>query len=439
MDTIISLVVFILVIVGFLLADIPLILAIAVGWFIFIIAALRRKCSVKELAVATYKGLKDSMIVVAILLIIGMLTASWRSGGTILFFVYYGMKLISPPLFILLSFLLSSLLSYAIGTSFGVVGTMGVIFMAIARSGGANEILTAGAVMSGIYFGDCCSPAASSMALTAALCHVDAYPHSVRLLKMNLLPMGLCVVLYGIFSYMNPIASVDENLLSVISSEYNVSMWVAIPAVLMLALPIFKVNTKIAMVLSIVSAGIVSIVLQKMPVLDFLKCLIVGYTTESEGLGSILKGGGLVSMLNVCGILAISSTYSEIFKVSGLLDGLSDVISEKMKKFGSFPVMLVSSIVFGMIFCNQTIAVLMCASVLEQSYDKMNICHEQMAVEIGCSAIDLCGLIPWCIACSVPLGIMGVGVNILPYAFLLYLLPITYFVRDRMGKTLKYA
>jgi NhaC family Na+:H+ antiporter len=119
------------------------------------------------------------------------------------------MKLITPGSFILLTFALCSLLSYAIGTSFGVAGTMGVIFMAIARSGGANEILTAGAVMSGIYFGDCCSPAASSMALTAAMCRTDAYAHSRRLLKANLLPMGLCVVLYGALSPLFPLGSVD--------------------------------------------------------------------------------------------------------------------------------------------------------------------------------------------------------------------------------------
>ena len=55
-----------------------------------------------------------------------------------------------------------------------------------------------------------------------------------------------------------------------------------------------------------------------------------------------------------------------------------------------------------------------------------------LALDIGCSAVDLCGLIPWCIACSVPLKIMGVGVSALPFSFLLYLLPLTFLARDRI-------
>ena len=242
-------------------------------------------------------GIKDSLIVVGILLIIGMLTASWRAGGTILFFVYYGMKLITPRMFIVLTFALCSLLSYAIGTSFGVAGTMGVIFMAIARSGGANEILTAGAVMSGIYFGDCCSPAASSMALTASLCRTDAYAHSRRLLKANLLPMALCFVIYGTLSALHPSGQVNTGLMAAIKNEYDVSWWVSIPAVIMLALPVMKVKTRLAMALSIAAAGFTAVLLQHMSLWGFLKCLVMGYSRESAGLGSILDGGGIVSMI----------------------------------------------------------------------------------------------------------------------------------------------
>jgi NhaC family Na+:H+ antiporter len=176
MDVVVSFAVFLGAMAACLILKISIIAALAAGWAAFMLAAMRRGCRFGALMRVCAGGVKDSLIVVGILLIIGMLTASWRAGGTILFFVYYGMKLITPRLFIVLTFALCSLLSYAIGTSFGVAGTMGVIFMALARSGGANEILTAGAVMSGIYFGDCCSPAASSMALTASLCHTKPTP-----------------------------------------------------------------------------------------------------------------------------------------------------------------------------------------------------------------------------------------------------------------------
>ena len=80
------------------------------------------------------------MVVIEVMLIIGLVTAVWRVSGTITVFVYYGMKLIVPPLFLLITFLLSCLLSYALGTSFGTAGTVGVIFMTLARSGGVDPV-----------------------------------------------------------------------------------------------------------------------------------------------------------------------------------------------------------------------------------------------------------------------------------------------------------
>ena len=106
--------------------------------------------------------------VIDIYLLIGAITALWRSAGTIGFFIYHGLQIITPQMFLLVAFLLTSFISYALGTSFGVVGTVGVILMALARSGGVDAAVTAGTIIAGAYFGDRCSPASSSAALVAA-------------------------------------------------------------------------------------------------------------------------------------------------------------------------------------------------------------------------------------------------------------------------------
>ena len=109
----------------------------------------------------TLTGMKTSVKVLRILVLIGLLTALWRAGGTVAFFVWGGAQLITPRTFILVAFLLPALFSLAFGSSFGVVGTAGVILMAIARSGGADLTVTAGAIISGIYVGERLSPASS--------------------------------------------------------------------------------------------------------------------------------------------------------------------------------------------------------------------------------------------------------------------------------------
>ena len=135
--------------------------ALLIGLLLFTILGLRALSQqgmsagkgIRELSSSSWGSIRDSLIVIEVMLIIGLITAAWRISGTITIFVYYGMKVIVPPLFLIIAFLLSCLLSYALGTSFGVAGTVGVIFMALARSGGVDPLITAGVLMSGIYFG----------------------------------------------------------------------------------------------------------------------------------------------------------------------------------------------------------------------------------------------------------------------------------------------
>lgn len=247
MDLLIAFIIFTVSMLWCLLTGVTMVAALLVGYVCFVAVALRCGNKPADLLSFTKKGIKDSLIVALILFIIGILTASWRAGGTIMFFVYYGIKIITPSLFLLITFLLTCLLSYAIGTSFGVAATLGVIFMALARSGSVNEIVAAGVIMSGIYFGDRCSPASSSMILTAAVTYTDARENMYKLLRTGWLPAGICVVIYTFLSFRNPIANVDPAIFDQIKSIFNISFWLVVPALLMLVLPLLKVDVKIAM------------------------------------------------------------------------------------------------------------------------------------------------------------------------------------------------
>lgn len=142
--------------------------ALGAGFVCFFIVGVRRGTAAPALIKMAAEGMLTSMKVLRILLLLGLLTALWRAGGTVAFFVWCGVQLITPKTFVLVAFGLSAVFSLAFGSSFGVAGTAGVILMTIARSGGANLAVTAGAVMSGIYFGERLSPASSSAALVAA-------------------------------------------------------------------------------------------------------------------------------------------------------------------------------------------------------------------------------------------------------------------------------
>lgn len=111
-----------------------------------------------------------------------------------------------------MAFLLPALFSLAFGSSFGVVGTAGVILMAIARSGGADLTVTAGAIISGIYVGERLSPASSSAALTAAVSGRSQRAFQHEMWRATPLPMALSLAVYGVLSILCPIRQVDSHI-----------------------------------------------------------------------------------------------------------------------------------------------------------------------------------------------------------------------------------
>ena len=431
MDLIFALIIFIGTMTICLITGTSMVIALLAGYICFIFVGLHRGHKVQDLMKMSIDGMKESFIVINILFLIGILTATWRTDGTILFFVYYGIKLITPRLFVLITFIITCLLSYALGTSFGVASTVGVILMALARSGGVNEVITAGAIMSGIYFGDRCAPASSSANLVAAITHTDLYDNVRHMLKTGWIPVGISFVFYGILSFRNPIQGIDRDMMSAIEKDFNMSFWIVIPAVLMLVLPVFKIDVKLAMISSIVSAFIITVTLQGMNPLKLVRCCIFGYYPEESSLGAILNGGGLISMIDIMLILAISCTYSAIFEGTGMLDGVLDKVEFLVKKIGRFQTTALLGVMFCFVFCNQTIATLMSSNMLTKPYENTGGTKKELAIDIENSTIVVAGLVPWCIACSVPLEMMGVGISALPYSIFLYAIPICYLFTKR--------
>lgn len=189
---------------------------LVIGYCGFILLGLYWKVHLRDLLRASLNGIRESLIVAQILCVIGILTAMWRMNGTIACFTYYGIKIIPPKIFLLASFIIASIVSYvsyAIGTSLGVGSTVGIILMGIARSGGLKELIAAGSILSGIYFGDRCSPVGSSANLVAEITNTDLYGNVKPMLKTSLLPIGLCILVFGNCSLFYPLKQHDSTVI----------------------------------------------------------------------------------------------------------------------------------------------------------------------------------------------------------------------------------
>ncbi len=261
-----------------------MILPLLVGLVAFMAVGKIRGFSLGSMAEMSKKGIMDSIVVIKVMLVIGILTAVWRVSGTITVFVYYGMKVIMPPIFLIVTFALCCLLSYAIGTSFGIAGTVGVIFIALARSGGVDPVIAAGVIMSGVYFGDRCSPVSSSANMVAGITDTKIYNNVKIMFRTAMLPLVIAFMAYAVLSVTNPISHVDEQMIRDFQNEFNISVWAFVPAVIMIALPLLKVGVIKAMTASIISGVLVACLVQKTAVIKVAEICILGYESESQGI-----------------------------------------------------------------------------------------------------------------------------------------------------------
>ncbi len=432
MDLLISFLIFTGSVAACLVWKISLCFALLVGLAGFFSVGLRRGFAAKELLRMVIAGGKTSFVVFRVLFLIGCLTALWRASGTISVFVYYGMKLISPRIFILIAFLLPMLLAYALGTSFGVTGTAGVMLMILARSGGVSEYITAGAIISGAYFGDMCSPASSAAVLAASVSGADHGRFLKLMLKTSVIPVLVSLSAFGLFSLQTPIRSVDVGFLSAIERSFRLSWPTVLPALLMLVLPWLKVGFTMSIAVSAVCAFAVAALVQGQAISALFSACFLGYTPQLEALKGIMSGGGAKSILEVMFIILLASTYSGIFQGTLMLLPVQRRIGEMTDKIGLFPAQIVVACLSAGVFCSQTMGIILSAQLLGKVYEEKGCSKEELAVDIGNSILTISALIPWSIAATVPLSMLAVGPRALLYCVFLYAVPLCYLFSKRI-------
>lgn len=349
--------------------------AIWAGIAVFAALGLARHVPVRVMAAGAWRQGRKMCSVIDIYLLIGAITALWRSAGTIGFFIYHGLQIITPQMFLLVAFLLTSFISYALGTSFGVVGTVGVILMALARSGGVGTAVTAGTIIAGAYFGDRCSPASSSAALVAAATGTALERNLRRMHRTGWLPYVVSLAVYA--------------ALSVTLWGQGGRLW------------------------------------------DVLRDTVLGYRPAGGALQQVLAGGGVASMLTAT-LMAISAgMYAGLLDSAGVLGGVRRHAAALARRAGRFPACAAVCALAGMIFCNQSAGPVVADQLLEETYRARGQGGEELALDIENSGIVMAPLIPWNISVSIPLVMLGADASAIPYEVLLYAIPLCYLLTKR--------
>lgn len=421
-----------------LLTLIMLIFAVTHGIFVgfpliitlmmFMFLSVRRGFNLKEVILMSYEGSKKALIVLRIFILIGAITGIWLASGTVPAVVYYGVIYMIPKLFVLFAFLISAGVSFLLGTSFGTVGTVGLALMLMAKSGGVDPAVTAGAIMAGAYFGDRASPMSSSANLVAHLTQTELYDNIKLMFKTAALPLLIAILAYIALSILHPFQNVQSAKISIqILENFNISPLVLIPALSILILAFFKVSVRKSMLVSIFLASFLAYFVQHVNFTAILSSIFLGYHMPHESeLSHIMSGGGVISMWKAAVVVTVSSALAGIFEKTKMLQVLESQIDKADSRAKQFTATTVISLLTAAIGCNQSISIILTEQLMKKNYGNSNSAHQALAIDIENTGVVLAALIPWNIAAFVPTTTMGVNsYGYLPYAVYLYLIPLT--------------
>ncbi len=392
---------------------------------LFFIIANRRGFGFKDVFKMAWRGGKKSFVVIKIFVLIGALVPIWTAAGTVPAIVYYGIELIKPDLFILCAFLISCMVSFLIGTSMGTTGIVGAAMMVMAGSGNVNLAATAGAVIAGAFFGDRCSPVSSSASFVAAITETSLYDNIRNMFKTAAVPFIIAAAVYLAISEIYPLHSSSGSINSLILQQFSVNLIVLVPVLVILIFSTLRVNVKISMLVSIASALAVSLLVQQETIASCIRYMIFGFSLDpSSPLYSIIKGGGIISLMKTGLVVFLTSAFAGIIEETNMLQSIERITSRAESREQVYRNVVLTSLFGTMVGCSQTFAVVLAYVLNKKAYGKNGLDNSVAAVDLENTAIMISGLVPWSIALLAPMTILNINASCLPYLIYIYLVPL---------------
>lgn len=403
------------------------------------ISAIRVGRNFDDIQTSTGEKLGAVLPMLLILLTIGMLIGTWMIAGTIPLMVYYGIQLVSPQYLVLTAFLATAMMSLFTGTSWGSAGTIGVALMSMAAAMGAPLAPTAGAVISGAYFGDKMSPLSDTTNISAIGAGADLYDHVRHMLYTAVPSFIVAVIVYSIFGSYSPAAdgALSGNaalLLREIESTFQLNWLALLPPVIVLIGIVKKYPAVLVMAASCVIAMALGIALQGFTFGDAINAAVNGFDGKmlvsvggdpsaiSENFGKLLNRGGLFSMVNNLLLIIAAFLLAGAMDVSGALDNIiHGLLSYAKSTFGLIAATMASGGVMIAITSHGGVSALIVGGLFQKAYAERGFAPENLSRSLEDSVTITEPLMPWTVSAIFMAGTVGVStLEYLPWATFCY-------------------
>ncbi len=415
----------------------------------------------KSMMDGIYKALQSCCI----LIIVGILIGVWINAGVVPAMVYYGLKILHPAIFFVAVVLICSITSLATGTSWGTMGTMGVAFMGIGFGLGMDPGMTAGAILSGAYFGDKMSPLSDTTNLAPAMAGTDVMSHVKAMLLPTAVTYGITLVAFGVLGAMqyhggdadmSRVVEFSNALNAANGGVFNINPLLLVPPVVVIVAVAMKVPAIPGITLGIFVGAILGIIFQggnctPGSLFDFG---INGYYFSDEALAMfdatlseetaytmtrLLESGGILGMMFSVSMTIIAMMFGGIMEYTHQLE----VVVNQLKKLAKGPAGLVALTEVTCVVSNATmpeqyISIVVPGRMYADEYRKMGLHPTVLSSALEGAGTVTSALIPWntCgvfISDTLDIDVAHYG----PWALFNWLMPIMNFAFAALGLTLK--
>lgn len=403
------------------------------------IVGFYNKTSINTMISEIWENLKSVFVPIMILFLVGALAGTWLVSGIIPAMVYYGLQVLNPTIFLPASVIIAAIISIATGSSWTTSATVGIALIGIGSALGISTGMIAGAVISGAYFGDKMSPLSDTTNLAPAMAGTDLFTH-IKYMAFTTVPTVLItLIVFSILSFTTDTSGNADvsGLLTTIDATFNITPYLFIVPLVVIALILTKTKPLIALLTGVVLAAVFAFIFQpdiltsladsKMSAITTAMLTDTSITTTNETLNELFSSGGMNGMIWTILLIVCAMVFG------GIMDGIGALarITKSLLKmadsvFGLFASTVISCLGLNAIASDQYLALVIPGKMFKQAYEDKDLAPENLSRTLEDSGTVTSVLIPWNTCGAYQSSVLGVSVaDYFVYAIFNWLSPFT--------------
>lgn len=390
-----------------------------------------------ETAIA--KSISGVSTAIVMLMLIGSLSGVWMVSGVVPYLINAGLHIISPAIFLPTACILCALISIVTGSSWTTIATIGIALIGVGRANGFDDGWTAGAIISGAYFGDKMSPLSDTTVLASSTVGTPIFEHIKYMTKTTVPTLSVTILVYIVASFlMSTDGSSDVSAyVNGISASFNITHWLLlVPA--LTAFMIYKKLPAVPVMFFATLLGVIAALVFQQETLaqigegDVFKGTmqsIFGSTAIQTGnaeLDDLVSTGGIAGVMNTIWLIICAMVFGGVMTAGGFLNVIMQrIVSMAKRTWSVVASTAMSGIILNAVTCDQYLAVILSGSLFKQKYESMGLKPRLLSRSIEDGTTVTSVLVPWSTCGMTQATVLGVAtMTYLPYCFFNYLSPI---------------